>query len=179
MRLSVGWGRQLAEDAERWTRVPATARLGDLHGSSNGLRPARHRAQIDASGHDRARAALLAFEWFPPRFLRQVVASDGVTVLQRCRLGPLSVDAPVRIAEHVVEPMRVSIALVTVQGHPERGVERYELVLDAALGAATLTVEKAWDLADPLARAAAPFSTWLQAHATRASIAHLTSARRA
>ncbi len=171
MKLHLGAG--LPSNHARWQEVDATATLAELHGASSGLRRERHVVEVDGRAFERARLELLAFRWFPPQFLAASVCSDGVTVVQRCRLGPMvRVDAPVRVVECVDEPHRVALAVVTLRGHPERGVERYELVLDGVLDRATLTVDKAWALADPLARLVAPFSTWLQGYATRRSLRH-------
>lgn len=171
MRFHLGWGSDLERAAAAATNLEPTARAAELRGASNGLRRERHRVELPAVAFEDARRELLALRWFPPSFLRTAMAPDGRTVMQRCRIGPISVDAPVRMAERVEEDHRVAIGVVTLDGHPERGVERYELVLDQALGRATLTIEKAWELRDPLARRAWPFATWLQAHATRRSLA--------
>lgn len=177
MRIHLGWG-DLFADAESWVDVPASARPAELHGPANGLRRERYRVELPAAAHAAARTRLHELRWFPPGLLRAALASDGRTVLQRCRFAPhLTVDAPVRVAEWIEEPHRLAVTLVTLSGHPERGVERYELVLDPALGRASLVVDKAWELAEPAVRLARPFATWLQAHATRASLRHLAGGR--
>lgn len=170
MRFHLGWGSDLAQAAADASGLAPTARRSELRGPSNGLRRERHRVELPAAAFEDARRELVALRWFPPSFLRTATAPDGTTVMQRCRIGPVSVDAPVRITERVEEARRVAIGVVTLAGHPERGVERYELVLDPALGRTTLTIEKAWELRDPLARLAWPFATWLQALATRRSL---------
>lgn len=172
MRFHLGWG-DLRADANDWTSAAETAAAGELFGATNKLSRGRSMREVSATYFPAVRAAIAAFRWFPPSFLRASTAADGVTVLQRCRLGPASVDAPVRVVERIDEPHRVSITVVTLRGHPERGVERYAVVVDPALGRATLTIDKAWELADPIARTAAPFATWLQAYATRRSLAWL------
>jgi uncharacterized protein (UPF0548 family) len=169
MKLRIGWG-DLTSAAARAVDLPATATGSELRGSSNGLRRERHRAELHGAAFPEAARELLAFRWFPQGFLRAEVGPDGRSIMQRCRIGPVTVDAPVRVVERVEEPRRVAVTVVTLAGHPERGVERYELVHDSALARATLTVTKAWELADPLARLAGPFSTWLQAYATRVSL---------
>ena len=131
----------------------------------------RHTVELDGRDFAQAREELLAFRWFPQGVIRPTICADGVTVVQRFRIGPFAcIDAPVRVVERIEEPSRVAIAVVTVRGHPERGVERYELVLDPALDRVTLAIEKAWELVDPLARLGAPLATWLQGHATRLSL---------
>lgn len=170
MRLHLGWGGDMTSAARSATRRRATARGAELHGTSNGLRWERHVVELPGDAFVAARAEILAFRWFPRTLIRTAVADDGETVLQRCRIGPISVDAPVRVAERVEEQHRLALTVVTVEGHPERGAERYELVLDPAIDRVTLCVEKAWTLSDPLARLGAPVATWLQAHATRRSL---------
>lgn len=169
MRFHLG-ARRL-DDCTIHARADATAVLSELHRGNAGLRREQHTVELDGRDFARAREELLTFRWFPQRVIQPTICADGVTVVQRLRIGPFaSIDAPVRVVERVEEPSHVAIAVVTVRGHPERGVERYELVLDPALDRATLTIEKAWELADPLARLGAPFATWLQGHATRLSL---------
>lgn len=171
MRIHASWGR-MARDAAPLVGLPATARASELAGSSNGLTRARSSLDLPGSGYDAVRSAIAELRWFPDDFLRAVMAPDGVTVLQRCRVAPfVCIDAPVRIVDRVDEPHRVAVTVVTVAGHPERGVERYSATRDPALDRVTVTVEKAWVLADRLARLAGPFSNWFQGHATRRSLA--------
>ena len=178
MKLRLGPMPSGASDRCEAMAAPVTAAAGELHAANGGLVRERHRVELPAAGFERAREELLEFRWYPPRFLRAALCADGLTVLQRCRVAPFaSVDAPVRVVETVDEPRRVAVTVVTVRGHPERGVERYELVHDPALPRVTLTVEKAWELADPLARLAGPFSRWLQAYATRVSLRRFRDGR--
>lgn len=169
MKFHLGTGP--VEGCTGHARADATAALSELRRGNGGLRHERHAVELDGRAFLRARDELLAFRWFPQHLIRPMICADGVTVVQRFRIGPFaSIDAPVRVVELIDEPRRVAITVVTLRGHPERGVERYELVLDPALDRATLTIEKAWALADPLARLGAPFATWLQGYATRLSL---------
>ncbi|MGH2429543.1 MAG: DUF1990 family protein [Candidatus Limnocylindria bacterium] len=183
MRFAFGIGSPPASDCGRWRDADVTAFLAELRSNGGGL--IRSRLEVELEGRSaiepqerfaRARMEVLAVRWFPPRLVEAFACGGespgvGTTILQRCRIGPwLSVDAPLRVVEVVDERWRVAIACATLDGHPERGVERYELVYDPALHRSTLTVEKAWALADPLARVAGPFSRWFQSYATRASL---------
>ena len=177
MRFHLGWGESLADAAEVWVTAPASAEAADLDRVDTGLSRERYRVAIPARAHASARRELLALRWFPQSLLRAAVADDAVTVLQRVRIGPISFDAPVRIVELYADDDRARITVVTLTGHPERGVERYELRRERD-GSATLGVDKAWALADPLARLGAPFATWFQAHATRRSLRRFRRLRR-
>ena len=55
----------------------------------------------------------------------------GVRALLRGRVGPAPVRAPVEVVVVIVEPDRVGFAYGTLVGHPERGEERFEVVLRA------------------------------------------------
>ena len=175
MRFHLGWGDALEDAAAAWTAAPATAERSDL--DRGGLVREAYRVRIPAAAHGAARREMVALRWFPQSLLRSAVADDAVTVLQRVRIGPISVDAPVRIVELYADDHRAAIAVVTLAGHPERGVERYELVRNAD-GSGTLTVDKAWALVDPLARLVAPFAQWFQAYATRRSLRRFRRLRR-
>ncbi|MGI3779415.1 MAG: DUF1990 family protein [Janthinobacterium lividum] len=56
------------------------------------------------------------------------VALGGRAVL-RMRVGPVPVRAPVEVVVVTAEPDRVGFAYGTLVGHPERGEERFEVVL--------------------------------------------------
>ena len=53
----------------------------------------------------------------------------GVRALLRVRVGPVPVQAPVEVVVVTVEPDRVGFAYGTLAGHPERGEERFEVLL--------------------------------------------------
>ncbi len=53
----------------------------------------------------------------------------GVRAVLRMRVGPVPVRAPVEVVVVTVEPHRVGFAYGTLTGHPERGEERFEVVL--------------------------------------------------
>lgn len=53
----------------------------------------------------------------------------GVRALLRMRVGPVPVRAPVKVVVVTVEADRVGFAYGTLAGHPERGEERFEVML--------------------------------------------------
>jgi len=55
----------------------------------------------------------------------------GVRAVLRARVGPVPVRAPVEVVVVTAEPDRVGFAYGTLAGHPERGEERFEVVLHA------------------------------------------------
>ncbi len=188
MKLHRGRGPDVRASCADWIGTRATATPADLDGEDDGLRRERHTTVITgpraSSAADRfaaARAELLACRFFPDWFATIVVCGEGqlvvgATVLQRLQIGPvLSIDAPVRVVELVDQPQRVAITLVTVHGHPERGVERYDLRI---VGDRTsLTVVKAWELADWFLRLGFPAALVVQRFATRLSLHRFRDAR--
>ena len=188
MKLRAGRGSNLHASCREWVDVRPTATLGDLQGAGDGLRRERQAVvlsnPLDFSTQARfaaARRELLAGRFFPPWFATTVVCGDGEVavgslLLQRLHAGPLmSIDAPVRVAELVDEAERVALTFVTLDGHPERGVERYDLRLED--GHTTLTVDKAWQLSNRLLRIGTPAASVLQRYATRLSLRRFRDAR--
>ena len=55
----------------------------------------------------------------------------GTRAVLRMRVGPVPVRAPVEVVVVTVEPDRVGFAYGTLTGHPERGEERFEVLLRA------------------------------------------------
>jgi len=55
----------------------------------------------------------------------------GVRAVLRMRVGPVPVRAPVEVVVVTAEADRVGFAYGTLEGHPERGEERFEVVLRA------------------------------------------------
>ena len=172
-----------------WVGAPPTATLADLHGAGDGLRRERQATVLTgppgSSAADRfadARRELLAGRFFPGWFATTVVCGDGElavgsTLLQRLHIGPVaSIDAPVGVVELVDEPAHVGLTLVTLDRHPERGVERYDLRLEND-HRVTLTVDKAWELPSRLLRIGTPAASVLQRYATRLCLRRFREAR--
>ena len=181
MKLHLGTGGAADAACASWLDVAATATLSELDRPGRGLRPGHAETALlrplGSSAHERfsaARTELLAARFFPAWFATTHVCGSptldvGITVLQRLRVGRLAtIEAPVRVVELVDEPERVAVTLVTLDGHPERGIERYDLRL--VNDRVTLGVEKAWMLASPLLRIGTPLADVLQRFATRLAL---------
>jgi uncharacterized protein (UPF0548 family) len=87
------------------------------------------------------------------------VADAGVVLVQRLRLGPFVLVAPVRVIRVVREPDRASLVYGTLRGHPEQGEERF-LIERRPGGAVTLTITGFVKPAAWYARLGGPV-TWL------------------
>lgn len=105
-------------------------------GSTGGTMPAGYRhleeRLIVGSGPERfanASERLLSWDMHRRAGLEVVVAAEEVVLghnaLLRIRLGPVWIEAPVRIVEIVQEPDRRGFAYGTLSGHPESGEERF------------------------------------------------------
>ena len=55
----------------------------------------------------------------------------GVRTVLTMKVGPVPVRAPVEVVVVTIEPDRVGFAYGTLAGHPERGEERFEVLLRA------------------------------------------------
>lgn len=84
----------------------------------------------------------------------------------RLDLGPLGVRAPCRVLEVFEEPDRRGLTYGTLPGHPESGIERFE-VLRAADGALRLRISGYSRPGSPLVRAGAPLARMVQERITR------------
>jgi uncharacterized protein (UPF0548 family) len=126
---------------EFWDSRPATAALTDRVGRHD-----RYSIELlatptsgTASLLERARAALLRYDIYPPQRMRHLVCSadgnvhNGTLIIQRICVGPTAIEAAVRVVELVGmhEPGEVlGFSYVTLQGHAEKGVASFRLVPD-------------------------------------------------
>ena len=115
-----------------------------------------------AAAFARARDALLAYDVYPRDVLRHRVdggrVAAGALVVQRIRVGPLAVEAGVRVVEAWDEPARVGYRYVTLRGHPERGEASFHLERDG--DRVVFRIESRSGLARP-------YAPWLRAYARR------------
>ena len=79
-------------------------------------------------------AAARVLTWQVQRRAGVTVAADrevalGVRAVLGVGLGPLRLHAPVEVVDVAVAAERVGFAYGTLQGHPERGEERFEVTL--------------------------------------------------
>jgi uncharacterized protein (UPF0548 family) len=81
-------------------------------------------------------------------------------------VGPLGVSAPCRILEVIDEPDRRGLTYGTLPGHPESGIERFE-VLRAADGALRMRVSGYSRPGSLLVRAGSPLARAVQERITR------------
>lgn len=92
----------------------------------------------------RARDRLARYDVYRPERLRaRVFTADGqmapgALVVQRIRMGPVAFEAPVRVVDFTdradEKGAAYGYAYATLQGHPERGVARFLLVLERPRG---------------------------------------------
>lgn len=179
LRLHVGPADPRRCCAE-WADALSTATLADLRAAGDRLHRERRETDVgtsaDASAEERfasARRELLAGRLFPRWFAAAAACrlplTADTTVVQHVVVGPfLRIDVPVRVVELVDQPDRLAIAFATLHGHPERGVERYELRRDGAR--VSLTVDKAWTLAAWWVRPGTPLAWLVQRVATGLSL---------
>lgn len=104
----------------------------------------------DARPHDR-----------DPRDVR-----PGDVIELRLGMGPFRVCAPCRILEVFDEPDRRGLTYGTLPGHPESGIERFE-VLRAADGSLRVRLSGFSRPGSPLVRVGAPVARIIQEHITR------------
>jgi len=136
-----------------------------------GYRSLQRTARLGTGIHrfEEAGAALMRWEMHRRAGLR-VRASDrriteGTVAILRLGLGPVGVDAPVRVMYVVDDPQRLGFAYGTLPGHPESGEEAFVVQLQHD-GAVTLTITAFSRPATALARAGSPVSRLLQSWVT-------------
>ncbi|SHN47499.1 DUF1990 family protein [Cryptosporangium aurantiacum] len=93
-------------------------------------------------------------------------AAPGVVLVQRFRVGPVLLVAPVRILEVRVDADRAVLIYGTLRGHPEQGEEQFVIERHAD-GSVTLTISGFVRPAAWYARLAAPVSRYVQRLITR------------
>ena len=110
------------------TFTPGSARLRRRDSDEVAVEP----ADPDAA-FARGRAALLAYRVYPESLLVHRVGTPdgrvaaGAVIVQRVRVGPLALEAGVRVLDAWDAPDRAGFSYVTLRGHPERGVASFAL----------------------------------------------------
>ncbi|MBK0331399.1 DUF1990 domain-containing protein [Brachybacterium sp. MASK1Z-5] len=97
---------------------------------------------------------------------REGAAHPGDVIELRLGVGPLGVRAPCRVLQVFEEPDRRGLTYGTLPGHPEAGIERFEVVR-AADGALRLRISGYSRPGSPLVRAGAPLARIVQERITR------------
>jgi uncharacterized protein (UPF0548 family) len=188
VRLVLGRGAPSAIDAVRWrdrrrTDEPAT-----------GMRQARYRTEVRfddgeaaASAFEAARRRLLRYRIFPPAILRAyvdtphgVVQEDGVVVFRApLPVLPVAVEGAVRVVavgDRSEGPAaETSVEIATVDGHPERGHERFVVALDRPEARLSFTIEASSRPGSILVRVAGPIGRWIQRRAAHAALREFAS----
>lgn len=119
----------------------------------------------------RGRDALLAYRVYPePMLLHRVCTPTGrveagCLIVQRVRVGPLALEAGVRVLDAWDEPGRVGYRYVTLRGHPERGVASFEARREGGRVAFRIA-----SVSEPTLRLTAPYARHAQRRAVRAAM---------
>jgi uncharacterized protein (UPF0548 family) len=93
-------------------------------------------------------------------------AARGTVLVQRFRIGPVVLVAPVRVIDVLAEVDRVGLVYGTLRGHPEQGEERF-VVERGPGGQVTLTINGFVRPAAWYARLGAPVTRLVQRKITR------------
>ncbi len=168
----------------------AARETGSLNALENG-RVKRYAITVHGPRHEdpsetfeRAADLLFRYRLFPPhRMVTRVCTPDGrvrpaATIVQRIFLGSLGFESAVRVREVFDEPTfagrRAGFSYVTLEGHPERGVESFAVLLHET-GLIELTVTAGSRPGGLVVALGYPFARWFQAHSTREALLHFRS----
>lgn len=155
---------------DRLRSEPVTAPASAETAAAQGFR--RIEKETGLARRDLAGAAVDLLTWrLHDRAGLQVRASDlrvhvGTVAVLCVGIGPMSVLAPCRVTEVIDEPDRQGFAYGTLPGHPERGVERFEILRDRS-GGLTLRISGYSRPGTLLTRLGAPVALGVQAVITR------------
>jgi uncharacterized protein (UPF0548 family) len=177
---------------ERWDRAPRSSpRCGPPDAVIDHYEaPAQARqGETAVDLFARVRARLLAYDIFPPGVVRATICpsgriSAGATIVQHIMLGPLALEAAVRVidvwdrvcSDAADEPGGVRAAgfrYVTLQGHPECGIASFE-VRAGPDGEVTVLLDARSRPGTWLTRLGRPFARRFQQAVTRAALRRLT-----
>jgi uncharacterized protein (UPF0548 family) len=137
---------------------------------------------------ERLEERLLTYQVFPPEIMRAQVCSadarlrEGTTIVQRVAIGPLTLEAGVRIIRvwQDREPggAETGFTYTTLQGHPERGVSSFRLRRNADATSIDFLIDVRSRPGSWLTRLTRPVARRFQIRATEAALAYVTSPRR-
>jgi uncharacterized protein (UPF0548 family) len=130
---------------------------------------------------------LLRYDIFPRRQLQPEVCSDdgrlrdGTTIVQHVAIGPLELEAAVRVVRlwrnKDGTSAETGFTYATLEGHPERGVSTFRL-RRSPQGSLTFTIEARSRPGSVLTKLARPFARRFQRRATLAALTYFTDLRR-
>lgn len=172
------------EAGRRWEGLATGAWPGEAPpGAWRDAREVHARPADPEAAFARAREALSLYRVYRPGRLRaRVLTPDGrmapgALVVQRVRLGPLVVEAGVRVVDLVDAEdgagRTYGYAYATLPGHPERGVARFRLRLDRRAGEVSFGISS-WSMPGHwLTRVGRPYARRLQLRETAAALARM------
>jgi uncharacterized protein (UPF0548 family) len=183
-----------AASCARWGRAPKTS---PCVGPADAIvdhyeAPARIGPSDTPCGvFTRLRDRLLAYDVFPPSIVQATICPEGritagATIVQRILLGPLALEAAVRVidvwdrvaGESAGAPGSVRAAgfrYVTLRGHPECGVASFEVRAQAS-GEVTVLLDARSRAGTWLTRLGRPFARRFQRAMTQAALRRLADA---
>jgi uncharacterized protein (UPF0548 family) len=130
---------------------------------------------------DHLRQRLLAYDIFPPQIVHAAIwppgpIRAGATIVQRVVLGPLGLEAAVRVIDswdrQLESGREAGFAYVTLLGHPERGVASFAVRLEAP-GRLSVHIEARSQAGLLLTRLGRPLARLFQRSLTRAALRRL------
>ncbi len=180
---------------ERWSRA---ARTSSHSGPPNPTVDA-YEAQVTIGPeecpltvYNSLRERLLTYDIFPPNIVHATIYPAGrvaacSTIVQRVVVGPVALEAAVRVIEVWDHPPTrdddglrgggsVGFCYVTLEGHPERGVASFEVRLKAT-GEVTVVMEARSCAGNWITRVGRPFARVFQRALTQAALRRLVDAR--
>jgi uncharacterized protein (UPF0548 family) len=176
--------RETPVDCQRWADSPATASVEDLENAkldtySSFVRGTGYETATET--FERAIDLLLQYRLFPPETVDATVCTPdarigpGTVIVQRGYFGPFAVESAVRVEQISDEPTfagrRFAFTVVTLEGHPLRGVETVALLLHET-GRIELNFTSTSRPAGLLSTLGAPLTRRLQRRANQAAMAH-------
>ncbi len=178
--------RDAPADCDRW-QAAAQTDSGQVGAGPGQPYHDKVRFRGDAARFGRVLDLVMRYQMFPPTLLTPSVCSaEGqlardVTVVQRIFMGPIGLESGIRVTavfdEVTPDGRRAGFACATLEGHPERGVERFTLTL--ADGEITFMMEARSSLAALYARLAPPAARFFQHRAVAAALAYVSASTEA
>jgi uncharacterized protein (UPF0548 family) len=181
-----------ADRCARWSRAPTTSSPSgppdaavDHYQAKARVRPGETPSTVFVRLRDR----LLAYDIFPPGIVQATICpagtiAAGATIIQRIVLGPLALEAAVRVIEVWDRPVAsgagatgggsvAGFRYVTLRGHPECGVASFEVRVEPS-GAVMVLLDARSRPGTWLTRLGRPFARRFQRALTRAALRRLT-----
>jgi uncharacterized protein (UPF0548 family) len=170
--LTRGSARDIPFSCEKWSALAPNATREDI-----GAGGYAHHVYEDSlsADFDIAAERLLAYKIYPPQRMKaHVCTSDGrvcrgAVIVQRISLGPVAIEAAVRVLEFERLENRVGFAYVTLPGHIELGIAAF--AVSRIDGGLNLRIETWSRPGHWSTKVAGPFSRLIQRRSTEEAIA--------